>query len=303
MESMRVFQRNAALRQLFSRARPPATHRTMYRTRAPLQQSFRTRPSPYPSRTSFKRSIHTQRPASTSSSFSSTILQAFRTQGRLTRRRFHATGRRYNSSNTSSSPPPADQKPSIKERLKKMSREYGWTAVGVYLALSAADFPFCFLAVRMVGTETIGHYEHVVVETFKSIVKWPIQGSAKAQMVTDGAIDEASEEAGLREFDHQATQAGGRVLEEQTNDHGYKAAQKANQGDNASIWTQLALAYAVHKSFIFIRVPLTAAILPKVVRTLRSWGWNIGKMPQRQAVGASTGTGINTKGSKVKPRD
>jgi hypothetical protein len=43
------------------------------------------------------------------------------------------------------------------------------------------------------------------------------------------------------------------------------------------IWTQLALAYAIHKSFIFIRVPLTAAVTPKVVKTLRGWGWNIGK--------------------------
>jgi hypothetical protein len=43
------------------------------------------------------------------------------------------------------------------------------------------------------------------------------------------------------------------------------------------IWTQLALAYAIHKSFIFIRVPLTAAVTPKVVKTLRRWGWNIGK--------------------------
>lgn len=41
--------------------------------------------------------------------------------------------------------------------------------------------------------------------------------------------------------------------------------------------TQLALAYAVHKSFIFIRVPLTAAVTPRVVKTLRSWGWDIGK--------------------------
>jgi hypothetical protein len=44
-----------------------------------------------------------------------------------------------------------------------------------------------------------------------------------------------------------------------------------------AIWTQLGLAYLVHKSFIFLRVPLTAAVLPKVVRTLRSWGYNIGK--------------------------
>lgn len=41
--------------------------------------------------------------------------------------------------------------------------------------------------------------------------------------------------------------------------------------------TQLALAYAIHKSFIFLRVPLTAAVTPKVVKVLRGWGWNIGK--------------------------
>jgi len=96
-----------------------------------------------------------------------------------------------------------------------------------------------------------------------------------------------------------------RVLEEEGEeevfDHGYRDAERANRGDNASLWTQLALAYAVHKSFIFIRVPLTAAILPKVVKTLRSWGWNIGKMPSRKAV--TSGTGVNTKGSGVKPGD
>jgi len=41
-------------------------------------------------------------------------------------------------------------------RLKKLSREYGWTAVGVYMALTVLDFPFCFLLVRSVGTEKIG---------------------------------------------------------------------------------------------------------------------------------------------------
>lgn len=46
--------------------------------------------------------------------------------------------------------------------------------------------------------------------------------------------------------------------------------------------TQLALAYAIHKSFIFVRVPLAAAILPKVVRVLRGWGWEIGKRRARR---------------------
>jgi hypothetical protein len=45
----------------------------------------------------------------------------------------------------------------------------------------------------------------------------------------------------------------------------------------SAFWTKLGLVFLVHKSFIFIRVPLTAAITPKVVKTLRSWGYNIGK--------------------------
>ena len=44
-----------------------------------------------------------------------------------------------------------------------------------------------------------------------------------------------------------------------------------------ALWTQLALAYAIHKSFIVFRIPLTAAVLPKVVKTLRKWGYDIGK--------------------------
>jgi hypothetical protein len=47
--------------------------------------------------------------------------------------------------------------------------------------------------------------------------------------------------------------------------------------------TQLALAYAIHKSFIFVRVPLTAAITPKVVKILRGWGWDIGKRTTKEA--------------------
>ena len=76
---------------------------------------------------------------------------------------------------------------------------------------------------------------------------------------------------------------------------------------NAStgLWTQLALAYAIHKSFIFIRVPLTAAVTPKIVKTLRGWGWNIGR-PTRKGMSRSKGktsgdASVNTKGSGVKP--
>lgn len=54
-----------------------------------------------------------------------------------------------------------------------------------------------------------------------------------------------------------------------------------NATPSTGLATQLALAYAIHKSFIFIRVPLTAAITPKVVKVLRGWGWKIGKKAKR----------------------
>lgn len=59
---------------------------------------------------------------------------------------------------------------SISQRLKKLSREYGWSAVGVYLALSVLDFPFCFLLVRTIGTDKIAEAEHYVVSNVQKVI-------------------------------------------------------------------------------------------------------------------------------------
>ncbi|MCJ1232591.1 hypothetical protein MMC14_000544 [Varicellaria rhodocarpa] len=159
---------------------------------------------------------------------------------------------------------------SFSQRLRKLSREYGWSALGIYLLLSALDFPFCFLAVRWLGTDRIGHWEHVVIEWVKraSPIQVPAWKKSPAVEVAGtgvkveeyGVVDPKSNEVGLPGYDH-----------------GVKEAEKRNQSENASLWTQLALAYAIHKSFIFLRVPLTAAVTPKVVKVLRGWGWDIGK--------------------------
>jgi len=147
---------------------------------------------------------------------------------------------------------------SVSQRLKKLSREYGWTAVGVYLGLSLIDFPLCFIAVRWLGTDRIGHYEEVLKNALWSVVRLVVPDAGKKP--AEAGVEESTAEATARE--------------------GYVEAGKSvghNGGSNASIWSQLGLAYLVHKSLIFFRVPLTAAVLPKVVKTLRSWGYNIGK--------------------------
>ncbi|MCJ1475358.1 hypothetical protein MMC13_004020 [Lambiella insularis] len=166
---------------------------------------------------------------------------------------------------------------SLSQRMRKLSREYGWSAVGVYFLLTALDFPFCFIAVRALGTERIGEWEHKIIEWVKRAV--PVQIPEKWRKTEkESGVMEAQDALG-------ATVAG--------YDHGVKEAEKANAGESASIWTQLALAYAIHKSFIFVRVPLTISITPKVVRVLRGWGWDIGK---RKSKSVAAGSAAKTSG-------
>jgi hypothetical protein len=84
---------------------------------------------------------------------------------------------------------------SLSQRLKQLSREYGWTAVGVYFALSVLDFPFCFLAVRLLGTDRIGHYEDVIKNTFWTVVRlaFPDAGRKAEAISTDAAEATARE--------------------------------------------------------------------------------------------------------------
>ena len=197
MEPFRIFQRRA-LQQLFRPGRPlPQSFRQLHQNTRP---QFRTRPA------NFSQSI----------------------PWRQQRRKI--SFRRFNSTATEQT-----ENLSLSQRMRKLSREYGWAAVGVYFALSAADFPFCFLAVKLVGVDTIGHWEHQIVTWVKNLLQWPVSEEAGAE-VEEGALHAAHkvEKRVLEEV----TGEEKRVLEEDetyvVTDHGYKDAVKANRGANAS---------------------------------------------------------------------
>lgn len=99
--------------------------------------------------------------------------------------------RRYNSGSSSNSSQAPKEGSSLSQRLRKLSREYGWAAVGVYFGLSALDFPFCFAAVRLLGVDRIGHFENVAVQTFKDAFHtvWPQKESTTSDQDTDEAAD------------------------------------------------------------------------------------------------------------------
>lgn len=127
---------------------------------------------------------------------------------------------------------------SFSGRLKLLSKKYGYSVIGVYFGLSVLDFPFCFLLVQTLGAEKIGFYEDRVIDYIHRATGW-------RKKKTEGMGGEQQEEGGSHR--------------------------------KASIWTELAITYGVHKSLIFIRLPITAAITPWVVKRLRMWGWNVGR--------------------------
>lgn len=199
----------------------------------------------------------------------------FSTRTRPAPSSFQFKQRRFNSGSASDgakgagSGSGASEKASLSQRLKKLSREYGWAALGVYLGLSALDFPFCFAAVRLLGVERIGYYEHVVIGFVKDKLKtvWP---QTESPEIEDG-------QGQLAEAEERNQEEASKFVYFFLFCWFLRVGVLTGVFLLAGIWTQLVFAYAIHKSFIFIRVPLTAAVTPKVVKILRRWGWDIGK--------------------------
>jgi hypothetical protein len=163
---------------------------------------------------------------------------------------------------------------SLSQRLRKLTREYGWSAVGVYFMLSALDFPFCYLLVRYLGTDRIGEWEHIVVSNVQKVIPESVK---KSWHDWRESVKQAELNMTGKEKINDGVEMAGWGVEEA----------EANNKRDASLATQLALAYAIHKSFIFIRVPITAAITPRVVKVLRGWGWDIGKRTTKAAKAAN----------------
>ena len=73
-------------------------------------------------------------------------------------RSFHSSRTRLGAEPTPANAASEAEPTTLSGRMKKLSREYGWSALGVYLGLTALDFPFCYLLVRYLGTDKIGMF-------------------------------------------------------------------------------------------------------------------------------------------------
>lgn len=135
--------------------------------------------------------------------------------------------------------------------IKGLIQLYGYSALGVYLALTALDLPLCFLMVHSLGEEKM----RVYLNSAKRVFGYGIEEEEVIEQVREKlARDEERKLSG--ELDHLSWW------------------EKFKQ---STLLAEFLIAYGIHKSLIVVRLPLTAAITPATVRILQRWGFNIGK--------------------------
>ncbi|CAB53723.1 N alpha-acetylation like protein Nat2 [Schizosaccharomyces pombe] len=74
----------------------------------------------------------------------------------------------------SSSPPP---RLTITQRVKELTKKYGWWSLGVYIGISVLDFSASFVLVRTLGAERIGYLEHSILNSIRRYFNWEIPES------------------------------------------------------------------------------------------------------------------------------
>lgn len=137
-------------------------------------------------------------------------------------------------------PPP---KASLKDRLKFLTKRYGWWALGVYLAASTVDLSLTYAAVHMLGADHIKALEAQIrakigMEPRKDDVEETKESSTPSQIPSPTKSRIAS-----------------------------------SVGDG-NFWTELVLAYTIHKTLLLpLRVAFTAAVTPSFVKWLVKIGW------------------------------
>lgn len=170
------------------------------------------------------------------------------------------------------------KKATIRERLRFLTRRYGWWALGVYLLASLVDFSLVFVSIHLLGTEHIRELE----DKFRNyigmgrreledheVAVWPIPlGSGMTE----------SPEGISRENNAESAKVAAKRVQRQEDvapNQGNKATSSSSSSSGSgTLWTEALLAYTIHKTLLLpFRVGVTAAITPSFVKYMVKLGW------------------------------
>lgn len=164
----------------------------------------------------------------------------------------------------------------VTQKLKALFRTHGWSALVIYLALSLADFSLTFLLIYAVGADRVREAEDWVLETLGWRRKDGEPGKVKRAVTS--RVEGWKERGHIKSGESAAAIAPSKDLlsttAAETSSATSEVASTSLDSGYSAIATTAALAYAIHKILLLpVRLGLTVAITPRIVRTLQSWGF------------------------------
>ncbi|CAL9735667.1 putative N-terminal acetyltransferase 2 [Monosporozyma servazzii] len=142
--------------------------------------------------------------------------------------------------------------------IKRLMSKYGYSALVVYIGVTVVSLPSCYFIVDSVGEEKIS----IVLNRGKRVFGYGEESDDIVRKRVEGRRVERLE---LR------SKYMGELKEQEASYEmsiGEKLRLKWDLLKTSPILTELVLAYGLHKSLIFVRIPLTAAITPAIARVL-----------------------------------
>lgn len=170
--------------------------------------------------------------------------------------------------------------------IKQLIAKYGYTSLATYLVIGGVDFALCYMLIHEVGEEKI----YVKINELKRKLNFKSKSA-----------DEIRAEFELKRKVQQEKQSGEHKEQMDSSILGKIKYYGTLLLDN-TIFKEVIIAYGLHKSLIFIRLPITAMITPPIykylLRVKPSWVLK----PQaftKTVINPMVKTGINQQKNKV----
>ncbi|CAB4255082.1 similar to Saccharomyces cerevisiae YGR147C NAT2 Protein with an apparent role in acetylation of N-terminal methionine residues [Maudiozyma barnettii] len=129
--------------------------------------------------------------------------------------------------------------------IKKLMKKYGYSALVVYIGVTFISLPLCFFTVHSMGAEKISIYMNRGKQLF--------------------GYGEVNDEAVIEKLKQKKLE-----LEKQRESGTHT---KWGEFKQSTLLAEFLIAYGLHKSLVFVRIPVTAAVTPTMARLFQRWGF------------------------------
>lgn len=150
----------------------------------------------------------------------------------------------------------------------------------MYSGISALDLGASFVLVKIGGADRIAEIEHKMMD---SLGGWIVMKKAQREGKDPELVKKEEKEK------HPRLAKLGTAAKEQGRDQVQNA-----KSSEPSLWTVFIIAYGIHKVLLPLRVGLTAALTPPIVKRLQKMGWNVGRNVVTEGGKAAKATATST---------